>query len=75
MRDGPRPSNTSNTTTGAHVRLGQREFGSADDVLLPHAILLCAVLPITTSTFCRAALPQRLQNSLPASCGQADMLA
>ena len=34
---------TGNTTTGAYVRLGQREFGSADDVLLSHAILLCAV--------------------------------
>lgn len=35
----------------------------------------CSVpsVPITTSTFCSAALPQRLQNSLPASCGHADM--
>ena len=40
---GPDHSSTSNTTTGAYVRLGQREFGSADDVLLPHAILLCAI--------------------------------
>ena len=32
-----------NTTTGAYVRLGQREFGAADDVLLADAVLLCAV--------------------------------